>query len=77
VFRFASCESESPALLGAAGLLRQYVHVLLRKRGDPSPRPFGHFPALAAMLGTANGALDPQFRASLHYLEVCNGTLWL
>jgi len=43
-------------LLGATGLLRQYVHVLLSNRGDPSPRPFGHFPAAPAMLGTANGA---------------------
>jgi len=37
--------------------------------GDPSPRPFGHFPARAAMLGTANGAVDPRIRASLHYLD--------
>jgi hypothetical protein len=70
VVRFASCESNFPALLGAAGLLRQYVRVLLRNRGDPSPRPCGHFPAAPAMLGTANGAVDPRIRASLHYLEV-------
>jgi len=47
---------KSPALLVATGLLRQYVHVLLSNRGDPSPRPFGHFPVAPAMLGTANGA---------------------
>ena len=50
---------KSPALLGATGLLRQYVHVLLSNRGDPSPRPFGHFPVTPAMLGTANGAAVP------------------
>jgi len=38
---FASGEPNFPALLARAGLLRQYIHVLLRKRGDPSPRPFG------------------------------------
>jgi hypothetical protein len=69
VVRFASCESDCPALLVASGLLRQYVRVLLRNRGDPSPRPCGHFPAAPAMLGTANGAPDPRIRASLHYLE--------
>ena len=41
--RFASCESDSPALLASAGLRRQYIPVLLRRRGDPSPRPFGLF----------------------------------
>ena len=30
--------------------------VLLSNRGDPSPRPYGHFPVAPAMLGTANGA---------------------
>jgi len=70
VVRFASCESDFPVLLGAAGLLRQYVRVLLRNRDDPSPRPCGLFPATPAMLGTANGAVDPRIRASLHYLEV-------
>ena len=55
---FASGEPNFPALLARAGLLRQYVHVLLRKRGDPSPRPFGPFPAVAAMLGTAHGARE-------------------
>ena len=54
--RFASCESDCPVLLGGSGLLRQYIRVLLRNRGDPSPRPCGHFPAPPAMLGTANGA---------------------
>ena len=44
VVRFASCESDCPALLAAAGWLRQYIPVLLRQRGDPSPRPFGLFP---------------------------------
>jgi hypothetical protein len=29
----------APALLGWAGLLRQYAHVLLRKRGDPATAP--------------------------------------
>jgi len=43
VVRFASCESNCPALLAAAGWLRQYIRVLLRQRGDPSPRPFGRF----------------------------------
>ena len=38
---FASGEPNYPALLARTGLLRQYIHVLLRKRGDPSPRPFG------------------------------------
>jgi hypothetical protein len=56
VFCRASCAAKCPVLLASAGLLRQYIPVLLRKRGDPSPRPFGHFPAPAAMLGTANGA---------------------
>ena len=51
----------TPVLLGAPGLLRQYVHVLLSNRGDPSPRPFGHFPVAPAMLGTANGAPDHRF----------------
>jgi hypothetical protein len=55
----ASCAAKSPALLADAGLLRQYIPILLRNRGDPSPRPFGLFPAPAAMLGTANGAIDP------------------
>jgi len=66
VIRFASCESNCPALLGVAGLRRQYIHVLLRKRGDPSPRPCGPLSATPAMLGTANGALHPRIRASLH-----------
>ena len=44
VFCRASCAAKSPALLAFAGLLRQYIHVLLRKRGDPSPRPFGLIP---------------------------------
>jgi len=39
VFCDASRVAKSPALLGFAGLRRQYIHVLLRKRGDPSPRP--------------------------------------
>jgi len=52
----ASCAAKCPVLLGATGLLRQYIHVLLSNRGDPSPRPFGHFPVAPAMLGTANGA---------------------
>jgi len=38
-------ESECPVLLAVAGSLRQYIHVLLRDRGDPSPRPYGHSPA--------------------------------
>ena len=50
-------------------MLRQYVHVLLRNRGDPSPRPFGHFPAPPAMLGAANGAGYPRIRASLHCFD--------
>ena len=61
VVRFASCESNCPVLLGVAGLRRQYIHVLLRKRGDPSPRPCGPFSATPAMLGTANGALVHEF----------------
>jgi len=40
---FASGEPNFPALLARAGLLRQYIRVLLRQRGDPSPRPFGQF----------------------------------
>jgi hypothetical protein len=49
--------SRSPLRFSPApGSRRQYIHVLLRERGDPSPRPFGPFPSLTAMLGTANGA---------------------
>ena len=34
MFCRASCAAKSPALLGVAGLRRQYVHVLLRKLID-------------------------------------------
>jgi hypothetical protein len=44
-----------PALLGRPGLLRQCIRALLRCRGDPSPRPFGHFPGRPAMLGALQG----------------------
>ena len=68
--RFASCESDCPVLLVATGLLRQYIHVLLSNRGDPSPRPFGHFPVTPAMLGTANGAVSCT-NPSIHGLRWC------
>jgi hypothetical protein len=44
VFCRASCAAKSPALLAFAGSLRQYIPVLLRTRGDPSPRPSGLIP---------------------------------
>jgi hypothetical protein len=72
MFCGASCAAKSPALLVAAGLLRQYVHVLLRNRDDPSPRPCGHSPAAPAMLGTANDAGCPLISPSMD----C-GIVWL
>ena len=58
---FASGEPNFPALLARAGLLRQYIRVLLRQRGDPSPRPFGQFrPRLRCSAPrTAPGSTNP------------------
>jgi hypothetical protein len=44
VFCRASCAAIYPAHLAYAGVLRQYIRVLLRQRGEPSPRPFGLIP---------------------------------
>jgi hypothetical protein len=45
-------------------------HVPLRDRGKSLAATLRADPAKAAMLGTANGAVDPRIRASLHCLEV-------
>ena len=64
--RFASCESDCPVLLGGAGLLRQYIPVLLRNRGDPSPRPFGLFPPRLRCSAPRTAPVCARTRASLH-----------
>ncbi len=45
-----------PVLLGAGGVVLQYVHVLSADARASCARPYGHFPPSPAMLGTANGA---------------------
>ena len=67
--RFASCESDCPVLLGGAGLLRQYIPVLLRNRGDPSPRPFGLFPPRLRCSASRTAPVGARIRASLHCVD--------
>ncbi len=45
-----------PVLLGAGGVVWQYVRVLSADARTSCARPCGHFPPPPAMLGTANGA---------------------
>ena len=45
-----------PALLGAGGVVWQYIPVLSADARASCARPCGHFPPSPAMLGTANGA---------------------
>ena len=75
----------APALLARAGLLRQYIHVLLRKRGDPATAPAllylrhpcrRHRRAPSGFSGTDCDARHrercryPRIRASLHCVGV-------